>query len=103
MDNEALENLKYIKRFISQMERTFDDAKTCRKCSESCGDIFYNSCENTKKAISFIENEISKSIDFEKTLEKQVESKINVLEDAQVTEEIEFFKSIKEEYKEAFI
>ncbi len=58
-NEEISEKIDYIKKFISQMEKSFDDAKTCRRCNESCGDIFYNGYGKTIVAIDFIENALT--------------------------------------------
>lgn len=68
-DEDIFENINYIKNFLKQMSRSFEDAKTCRKCNESCGDIFYNSYKRTDQAINNVEESIEKLFEKIKELE----------------------------------
>lgn len=61
-NQEIFDNINYIKKFFKQMNRSFEDAKTCRKCNESCGDIFYNSYEKVYKLVDDVENSVQKLI-----------------------------------------
>lgn len=84
---EITEKILYIKRFINQMEKTFNDAKTCSRCNESCGDVFYNRHENVLQAINFIENETNQIF-------KEIEE-IKVINEQKISEQILL---VKKEY-----
>ncbi len=58
MENLFLEKTENIKKFLTRMDKSFENAKTCRKCYESCGDIFYNSYKNVLKDLESLEKEV---------------------------------------------
>ncbi len=51
------EDFDTIKKFLKQMDKTFLDAKSCRSCRESCGDIFYNKYEKVYDLVVDIEEQ----------------------------------------------
>ncbi len=58
MENLFLEKTENIKKFLNRMDKSFENAKTCRKCYESCGDIFYNSYKNILRDLENLEKEV---------------------------------------------
>ncbi len=78
-DNALLENIDTIAKFLKQLDRTFEDAKACRKCSESCGDIFYNGYKRSKNSLEAL-----------KTLIAELNEKVAELEDIEKEEKVTF-------------
>lgn len=52
MSNEnVFDKIDYVKKYLQRMSKTFDDAEGCRKCNESCPDMFNNGYKNTVKKL----------------------------------------------------
>ncbi len=58
MDISVFEKTENVKKFLGRMDKTFEGAKTCKKCYESCGDIFYNGYKTALRDIEKLEEEI---------------------------------------------
>lgn len=84
------EKAQYLKKFLEQLDRTFEDAKSCRKCRESCGDIFYN---GSKKAFESLEYIIENIKEFEEM--EQEELKLPTIIVEEVDEPLEKEEEIK--------
>lgn len=52
------EKISSIEKYLNQLFRTFEDAKECRRCNESCGDMFNNGYKKTLDRLHEIKNEI---------------------------------------------
>lgn len=73
-EHSIYEHIFSIEKFLKQLDKTFIDAQDCRKCSESCGDIFYNGYKRIKQSLVEIEksvNELDDIIKNSKDLEKE--------------------------------
>ncbi len=60
MDISAFEKTENVKKFLRQLDKTFENAKTCSKCFESCGDIFYNGYKSALRDMEKLEEEVLK-------------------------------------------
>lgn len=81
------EKIANIEKYLNQISRTFEDAKECRRCNESCGDMFNNGYKKALERLNEIKNEITL---LEKRYEQQ--EKITSLErDGAIMIKEEFF------------
>ncbi len=58
MDISTFEKTENIKKFLKRMDKSFDTAKGCSRCYESCGDIFYNGYKGAMRDLEKLEEEV---------------------------------------------
>lgn len=52
-DENVYEKIEYVQKYLNRVSKSFEDSHSCKKCSESCTDMFYN---GYKKAIEHLDN-----------------------------------------------